>query len=111
MIIIGSVLESLKTLNVTLTIIPFAGKTKRELNSRFGNWKRIFLYTIGSDINAFENFIIKGWWRSWLARRSHSLKSYPEVESSSLSHPRNLLVYFFSFFSETPYKDQTFLNL
>ena len=28
-----------------------------------------------------------GWWRSWLARRSHSLLSDPEVESSSLSHP------------------------
>ena len=107
--IIGSVLESLKTLKVTLTIIPFAGKTKRELNSRFGNWKRILLHTIGSDINAlkFENFNIKGWWRSWLARRSHSLKSYPEVESSSLSHPKNI----FFFLSETPNKDQTFLNL
>jgi hypothetical protein len=31
--------------------------------------------------------ITKGWWRSWLARRSHSYLSYPEVESSSLSHP------------------------
>jgi hypothetical protein len=31
--------------------------------------------------------ITKGWWRSWLARRSHSYLSYPEVESSSLSQP------------------------
>jgi hypothetical protein len=31
----------------------------------------------------------KGWWRSWLSRRSHSyLMSDPEVESSSLSHPK-----------------------
>ena len=29
-----------------------------------------------------------GWWRSWLSRRSHSCLSYPEVESSSLSHPK-----------------------
>ena len=42
--IIGSVLESLKTLKVTLTITPFAGKTKRELNSGFGNWKGILAH-------------------------------------------------------------------
>ena len=46
--------------------------------------------SVTSLVNPQPGLAPMGWWRSWLARRSHSCLSYPEVESSSLSHPNFL---------------------
>jgi hypothetical protein len=51
-------------------------------------WKWVFMYCKQKEYTYPCKYNMTGWWRSWLARRSHSIKSDPEVESSSLSHPK-----------------------
>ena len=60
----------------------------------------IFRFTIEKKSKYLLDYVLKvGWWRSWLARRSHSYLSEPEVESPSLSHPK-IICLFFSFHLE-----------
>jgi hypothetical protein len=66
------------------------------LYCKFNNgWGRLDIYYIMQHIRNSKNQEVSvgvvakfqlGWWRSLLARRSHSCLRNPEVESSSLSH-------------------------